>query len=391
LKWSRANARGHFFVKALANLIQFEGELPYPEPNRCHWGESVLGNRFAEGQNSLNAIRLLLAATVILSHSWWLGGYGPEPSPGGVKLGSWAVLGFFGISGYLIARSRVRAATSFSYFKARLLRIFPGLAVCVAVVAFVIAPLAAVVAGNSYFMPDAVIFFVTNLSAGAPGIALAGISGTLDGVHDPGSWNGPLWTLFWELVCYGIVGLVLGVLRPKLGRVALLVPFLAGSVYVFALDAGWGPVSTPPDWPLIPVLTFLAGSLVYLFQDIIPANRSVLILTGALVVLSASLGFTASLVHLPLSIFLIMASLHLPFPNVGSRFDVSFGVYIYGWPVQQLLASIGLPPVVPPLVFAGASLLLVAPLAWLSCRYVEQPAQRWRRSRFIERRVEELA
>jgi peptidoglycan/LPS O-acetylase OafA/YrhL len=97
------------------------------------------------------------------------------------------------------------------------------------------------------------------------------------------------------------------------------------------------------------------------------------------------------LVHLPLSIFLIMASLHLPFPNVGSRFDVSFGVYIYGWPVQQLLASMGLPPVVPPLVFAGATLLLVAPLAWLSCRYVEQPGQRWHRPRVTQRRMEKLA
>lgn len=351
----------------------------------------MLGSRFAESKNSLNAIRLLLAATVILSHSWWLGGYGPEPSPGDVKLGSWAVLGFFGVSGYLIARSRVRATSSFSYFIARLLRIFPGLVVCVAVVAFVLAPLTAVIAGNSYFMPDAVIFFVTNLSAGAPGVAVPGIAGTLDGVHDPGSWNGPLWTLFWELVCYGIVGLVLGLLRPKLARVALLVPFLAGSAFVFTLDAGWGPVSTPPDWPLIPVLTFLAGSLVYLFQNTIPASESMLILTGGLVFLVAGLGFTASLVHLPLSIFLILGSLHMPFSSVGSRFDMSYGVYIYGWPVQQVLASMGLHAAVPPLVFAGASLLLVAPIAWLSCRYVEQPAQRRHRSRALQRRVEELA
>lgn len=351
----------------------------------------MLGKRFAGNKNSLNAIRLFLAAAVIVSHSWWLGGYGPEPSPGDVKLGSWAVLGFFGISGYLIARSRVRASSSFSYFTARFLRIFPGLVVCVAVVAFVLAPLTAVIAGNSYFMPDAVVFFVTNLSAGAPGVAVPGIAGTLDGVHDPGSWNGPLWTLFWELVCYGIVGLVLGVLRPKLARVALLVPFLAGSACVFVLDAGWGPVSTPPDWPLIPVLTFLAGSLVYLFQDTIPATRWMLILTGALVVLAAALGFTASLVHLPFTTFLILASLNLPLFNVGSRFDVSFGVYIYGWPVQQFLASMGLHAAVPPLVFAAASLLLVAPIAWLSCRYVEQPAQRRPHPRVTQRRVEELA
>jgi peptidoglycan/LPS O-acetylase OafA/YrhL len=100
----------------------------------------MLGYRFAEGRNSLNAIRLLLAAMVIVSHSWWLGGYGTEPQPGGVKLGSWAVIGFFGISGYLITRSRIQASSALSYCRARFLRIFPGLAACVAVVAFVIAP-----------------------------------------------------------------------------------------------------------------------------------------------------------------------------------------------------------------------------------------------------------
>jgi peptidoglycan/LPS O-acetylase OafA/YrhL len=351
----------------------------------------VLGSRFAGSKNSLNAIRLLLAATVIVSHTWWLGGYGPEPSPGGVKLGSWAVLGFFGISGYLVSRSRVQSRTATNYFVARFLRIFPGLIVCVGAVAFVFAPATAVLAGNSYSMPDAIHFFITNLSAGAPGIAAAGIQGTLDGVNDPGSWNGPLWTLFWELVCYGIVGLVLGVMRPQLGRVALLVPFLAGSAFVFMLDAGWGPIPTPPDWPLIPVVTFLAGSLVYLYQDAIPANRAALLVSGGVVVLVASLGFTSSLVHLPLSIFLIVGSLHLPLSDVGSRYDISFGVYIYGWPAQQFLASLGLHEAAPPLVFAGASLLMVGPLAWLSCRYVEKPVQRWRRSRFIERRVEELA
>ena len=351
----------------------------------------MLGQRFAANKNSLNAIRLFLAAAVILSHSWWLGGYGPEPDPGGVKLGSWAVLGFFGISGYLITRSRVQATTPLAYIRARFLRIFPGLAVCAAVVAFFIAPLTAGLAGRSYSLPDAFLYFVTNLSAGTPGVAVGGIPGSLDGLPDPRLWNGPLWTLFWEIVCYLFIGIVFSIFRPELGRAALLVPFLAGSAFVFTLDAGWGPVSTPPDWPLIPVLTFLAGSLVYLFQNTIPASGSMLILTGGLVFLVAGLGFTASLVHLPLSIFLILGSLHMPLSSVGSRFDMSYGVYIYGWPVQQFLASLGLHGAVPPLMFAGVSLLLVAPMAWLSCRYVEQPAQRRHRSRAVQRRVEELA
>jgi peptidoglycan/LPS O-acetylase OafA/YrhL len=351
----------------------------------------MLGHRFAEGKNSLNAIRLVLAAMVIVSHSWWLGGYGPEPQPGGVKLGTWAVIGFFGISGYLITQSRMQARTAASYARARFLRIYPGLIVCVAVVAFFIAPLMASVTGRRFAWLDALLYFATNLSAGTPQVALAGIPGSLDGLPDPRLWNGPLWTLFWEILCYVLVGVVFGIFRAELARLALLSLFILGSAVVLAVDAGWVAPPTPYDWPLVPVLTFLAGSLAYLFRDRIPASPVAVGICVVLVTGIAALGFAPSLIHVPLCILLVAGSLQLPLAAVGSRYDISYGVYIYGWPVQQALASLGVHNAVPPLVFSGAALLIVAPLAWLSCRYVEGPARRWRRSKDAPLRVPELA
>lgn len=353
-------------------------------------GGYVLGNLFGRRRNSLNALRLGLASLVIVSHSWWLGAYGPEPAPGGVKLGSWAVLGFFGISGYLITQSRM-TSTVRTFWRARLLRIFPGLVACIAAVSFVFAPLSALATGRRYAFYDSVLFFLSNLSAGAPGIALRGIPGSLDGLPDPGAWNGPLWTLFWELVCYAIAGTVLGVLRPELARVALLVPFLAGSAFVFTLDMGWGPVRTPPDWPLVPLLTFLAGSLTYLYRDRISASQVAVGACAVGVIAIGGAGLVPSLIHIPLCVLLLASSLYLPLTSVGSRFDISFGVYIYGWPVQQVLASMGLHTAVPPLLFAAVSLLLVSPVAWLSCRYVEMPARGWFRRWKDPRRAPLLA
>jgi peptidoglycan/LPS O-acetylase OafA/YrhL len=46
------------------------------------------------------------------------------------------------------SQSRVQARTAWSYARARFLRIYPGLIVCVAVVAFLIAPLTAGVTGR---------------------------------------------------------------------------------------------------------------------------------------------------------------------------------------------------------------------------------------------------
>jgi peptidoglycan/LPS O-acetylase OafA/YrhL len=160
-----------------------------------------------------------------------------------------------------------------------------------------------------------------------------------------------------------------------------LVPFVLGSAYVFTLDAGWGPVPSPPDWPLVPVLTFLAGSLTCLFRDFFPANRTVIVVAATVLAAVAGSGFAASLVHVPLAVLLIMGSLFLPLTGKGTQPDLSFGLYIYGWPVQQILAAAELPAYMPPLAFAAAALAATAPLAWLSWRVIESPAQHWNRAR----------
>jgi peptidoglycan/LPS O-acetylase OafA/YrhL len=67
-----------------------------------------LAQRFQPRHNSLNALRLALATLVVVSHAWPLTGLEPEPGFGGANLGTWAVFGFFAISGFLITRSRLR-------------------------------------------------------------------------------------------------------------------------------------------------------------------------------------------------------------------------------------------------------------------------------------------
>jgi peptidoglycan/LPS O-acetylase OafA/YrhL len=197
--------------------------------------------------------------------------------------------------------------------------------------------------------------------------------------------------LFWEIVCYVLIGVLFLVFRVSLVRAAVLCLFLAGTVAVFAVDAGWTEPPTPYDWPLVPVMTFLSGSLVCMFQDRIPAGRIAAMLVAALVVLVSWLDFAQSLVHIPLTVFLIVASLHLPLAPIDARFDISYCVYIYGWPVQQVLTSMGLHTAVPPLLFAAASLLVVAPAAWLSCRYVERPARQFLRGRQDRKTATQLA
>src|SRR5262245_6149816 len=103
-------------------------------------GDSVgtLADGFALRRNSLNFLRLVFALMVIVSHAWPVGGYGDDPRIAGEKLGTWAVAGFFAISGFLIANSR-RHAPMGTFLVRRVLRIYPGYLVCLVVVAFAFA------------------------------------------------------------------------------------------------------------------------------------------------------------------------------------------------------------------------------------------------------------
>ena len=65
--------------------------------------------------------------------------------------------------------------------------------------------------------------------------------------------------------------------------------------------------------------------------------------------------------------------------RVGARNDVSYGIYIYGAPVQQLAVSVGLAAVMGPVWFALASAVVVSSLAWASWLLVERPVLSLRR------------
>ena len=81
------------------------------------------------------------------------------------------------------------------------------------------------------------------------------------------------------------------------------------------------------------------------------------------------------LVFVPFVSIILMLSLLLPLKKLGGHHDVSYGMYIYGWPVQQCLAMSGLESVAGPVMFGIASILATFPVAWLSWLLVERPAQ----------------
>ncbi|TBN56914.1 acyltransferase [Glaciihabitans arcticus] len=332
-----------------------------------------LAGRFDPRHNSLNALRLLLAALVIVSHSWPLSGNEPEPNLGGANLGTWAVFGFFGISGFLIARSRLSGRPPVFFYRARALRILPAFLVCLVVVAFVFAPLSLLLdPAATWNLSNALSFVLRNLALYPPYLFQGGIAGTLTTTPFVELWNGPLWTLFWEACCYVAIGVLVSLVpKARLGMV-LVSAFAVLTVVAFAHRFA---LLTLPELlarPLPLFLAFIAGSLVLLYAGRILITPLFVGSALAIVVVAVLLGIVPELGTLPLAYLLLVLGTALPLQKVGSRFDVSYGVYIYGWPVQQLIA-LALPGLPLPL-FILLALAVTLPLAWLSCALVERPA-----------------
>ena len=320
-----------------------------------------------------------MAALVIVAHSWWLTGLGPGPAVGGGQLGSWSVVVFFGISGYLITLSRTHARTGLAFFRGRFLRIVPGLAGCLMLIAFVFAPLAAALGPGQYSISDAVSFVLINLSIVGTQITRTHIGSTLSEVPGADEWNSPLWTLFFEVACYLVVGL-LAYLKPELFRAAVVLIFsaaiglLALEVSAHGATAGdWGPV-------LCPVCTFLAGSLLCLFRTRIYVQRSAVGMALCLLLFSFFADRLLVFCPIPLAYLILVAGSSQALHRIGSRFDISYGMYIYGWPVQQMLVLAGVAGTVSLGAFAILSLAITAPVAWLSCVVIERPAQAFGRN-----------
>lgn len=325
-------------------------------------------------------MRLIFALAVLVAHGWYMAGQGVGIHIADENIGGWAVFGFFAISGYLITGSRFNKPLG-EYMLHRVARIFPAYLVCLVVTAFVFAPI-----GYHYVHGTLDGFLTTattpiNYVVGNATLRIAAfdVAGTPGNVPYPGAWNGSLWSLYYEFLCYVIIAVLgsVGIVRRKVWPLALA---LVASV---GLQVGW-PVLAPyfqsngdVAWiaKLLPV--FLAGGLMYQVRERIPLTwpGAVLAFAASFAVISQEPRWGPQVCALMLTYVILWAGAVLPCPEVIRRNDVSYGVYIYAFPMQQLLAIGGVYQwgLVAYNVVAAAATIPLATASWL---LVERPVMR---------------
>ncbi|HTX95867.1 MAG TPA: acyltransferase [Mycobacterium sp.] len=329
-----------------------------------------LGQAFDPRNNALNAFRLALATSVILWHSFEVTGRTVSPVAVRQLLSEVGVDGFFAISGFLITASWLSHPRVRDYLVARAVRILPGLYVCLVVTAFVIAPIGVGIQGGSaakLLLSAGPIKYIVKNSAVL--YLQPGVGGTPHGVPVVGRWNASLWSLEYELMCYlavaglGVIGLAH---RRWVSPAALALAVFAATLIPF-------PPESMRQTIVRCAMMFAAGALLYHFQDLIPARWSLVAVSVTIVAASSLLPDYRVVAAVPLAYAVVVSGALIHNKRLRLRTDLSYGVYIYGWPIQQLLAICGLVSLNPSVFFLLATIATL-PLAALSWFLVEKRA-----------------
>lgn len=337
----------------------------------------TLGDLLERERNSFGVLRLIAAAAVIIDHSFELVTGSAKNAPladlTALSLGQHAVNVFFVLSGILVAASLDRSRTLPHYLVSRALRILPGLAVCVVLTAFVIGPLFSTLAATAYFTsPDTYLYVAKTISL-ATGSAPLPLVFAANPVA--GQINIPLWTIKYEVICYFLLGLIplIGLWRNDTRRLLAV----AGVVFVYVAAMavpGFVQPWTSLHWFLNLSLAFAVGVGAYVMRHKLVV--SVWLLAGLLTVFWLSVGTP---IERPLTaVFAGYAAIWVsqfrfgPLRSWTNAVDLSFGIYVYGWVVQQcMVATI---PELDPIANAVATFVFLIPMAVLSWFLVEKPS-----------------
>jgi peptidoglycan/LPS O-acetylase OafA/YrhL len=133
-------------------------------------------------------------------------------------------------------------------------------------------------------------------------------------------------------------------------------------------------LSSPSRWPdLFPF--FFLGAGLYVFRGWVPLSHGFFGMTVAVLLASLFVGgsYFAFLTCGTYAILYAALKYSGELRIVGRRVDLSYGVYLYGWPIQQLLVYFT-DNGTPPLELFIVSLGLTLPVALLSWTFVERPS-----------------
>lgn len=300
-------------------------------------------------KNNFDFLRLLFAVFVIITHAQPLssrteGDWLMTLTDDQVCFSYIGVRGFFIISGFLIFQSLVRSKNLLDYFWKRVLRLFPALFVVLALT-LALGPLwyDAAAGGGSYLQnPTVRSYFPRNFTLLLPQFA---IDGFFEGNPKRGSVNGSLWTIGYEFTCYAALA-VLYFLRQRPAWIKAILLAIWGMLFVtnvFFIQhlKGVGLFLNANDLVELGIY-FVGGALLAVFDferfryNAVATIAAAVLLIVSLATHTYAYGFQFA--FLPLLAMGIGTRSTPGLNSIGEKIgDLSYGIYLYAFPVMQIL------------------------------------------------------
>lgn len=292
--------------------------------------------------NNFGFLRLLFAYLVIFSHSPVLVNINPSQDllhslTGGVTFGALAVDGFFLISGYLIYQSYENSRSLFGYILKRVLRIYPGFIVASILSVILVVTLAGgwplLIKLNPY---EWGIMVVKTLGLSTPYVNGLIINASIPLINDS------MWTIRYEFVCYLMIPLIGFIGLGKIGIFLMTCLFISLHVYLLAnnIEISFRNNAFFSSHQFFRLSSaFLVGICFYKFKNAISWNRNYAFFCCLALIGLRFISTTFFEVGLITFGGYLMFNFAFNFKNkmiqrVGYKTDISYGVYLYAWPIQ---------------------------------------------------------
>ena len=296
----------------------------------------TLADLFVGKNNNLTFIRLVAALSVIYGHtSAIVAGASADwvaVTTGYAFLGGVAVDLFFLISGFLVTASILNGGVK-NYVVSRVLRIYPALFVNLILVTFVLGSIATTLSVGDYLTDsDTWTYFLGLASTYNGGFFLPGVF-TQNHNH---AVNGSIWSVLIEVRLYVVVAFfyIFGILRSR----AMFNTVFFVLIVVLWSDKSYLPASLSGATNLHVCLFFYIGSFLYVNRNGVPVSPYFMLI--ALFLAGMTLGtekFAYGYILLLVTFFCSVSFLK-QFSWMDRGGDYSYGIYLYGWPAQQLTA-----------------------------------------------------
>jgi len=331
-------------------------------------------------KNNINIIQSIMAVLVIYSHAFPIasnsnaGEIIMDLTTSHYSFGNLSVAAFFIFSGFLVYASYENSNNILVYLKKRIFRIFPGLLAVLAMSSLVLGPIVTTLSISEYYRHPMTWQYLKSIFLNP---LYWNLPGVFEGNLYSSSVNGALWTIPYQFGFYILLGILgfFGLLKYRKVSLALLAAFIISYLMRDVLFVGRTHFMGMPmhDW-LYLGMYFTAGMTAYAYRHVIRLSKQ-----GAMVALTLLVfAWIAKEYYISTTICGAYLLLYVSYCTKKVDFSLarlSFGIYIYGFPIQQLVTHLAGGSMNPYL-----NIVLSVPaavcLAWLSDKFFEAPVQK---------------